>query len=123
MDEKIKDEANYLEQVAHFTEVSPSQADQLLAAGQGQVVYIGRQNCPYCRKFVAKLSALAQRHDLQVHYVQANHPEYSDDIASFRDKYGIQTVPGLLYSLGNELRVRTDSTMTEAEILAFVDAE
>ncbi len=52
--------ANYLEQVKVFQAVSPEEAKALMDAKDGGILFIGRESCPYCRRFVAKLSPLAQ---------------------------------------------------------------
>ena len=57
--DKEKEIEQYLEDVKVFNETTPEEAEQLLEAKEGHIVYIGRETCPYCRKFVRKLSSLA----------------------------------------------------------------
>lgn len=123
MDKELEME-QYLEEVQVFNEVTPEKADSLLEAKEGNIVYIGRETCPYCRKFVRKLSPLAEENDLHINYVHAQHPEYEEQIKELRDKYDVPTVPGLLYSSESAgVLVKCDSSMSEEEILKMIEAE
>lgn len=112
----------YLEQAKIFNEVTPEEANQLLEEQAGNIVYIGRETCPYCRKFVAKLSEVAKEKQLTINYVHAQHPDYADSIQEFRTKYNVPTVPGFLYSDADQLKVKCDSSLTKEDIAAFVNA-
>lgn len=120
--EKEQEIETFLEQVKVFTETTPEEADQLLEAKEGNIVFVGRETCPYCRRFVAKLSPLAEEHRLTVHYVHSKHPDYTDEIETFREKYDVPTVPGLLYSSDSAgLVVKCDSSLTPEEILEITE--
>lgn len=112
----------YLEQVKSFNRVTPEAANQLLEEQAGHIVFIGRETCGYCRKFVATLSEVAQDKNLTINYVHAQDPDYADSIQEFRIKYNIPTVPGFLYSDANQLKVKCDSSLTKEAIAAFVNA-
>lgn len=115
---------DYLEEVKVFKEVTPERADRLLANEQGITVYIGLKDCPYCRKFVHTLSPLAKEKDLEVYYVNAKDEKHEEEIKEFREKYNLKTVPGLLYSSETAgLVVKTDSSLSEAEIMRLIEAE
>lgn len=121
---KQKDIETYLEQVKIFTETTPAEADQLLEDGENNVVYIGRETCPYCRRFVGKLSKLAEDHNVKVHYVHSKHPDYTDEIKTLREKYDVPTVPGLLYSSKSAgLVVKCDSSLEPEEILEIIEVK
>lgn len=122
--DKEKEIEQYLEDVKVFNETTPEEAEQLLEAKEDHIVYIGRETCPYCRKFVRKLSPLATEKDLQINYVHARHPEYEEQVNELREKYDVPTVPGLLYSSeAAGILVKCDSSMTEEEILEMVEAK
>ena len=93
--------ANYLEQVKVFQAVSPEEAKALMDAKDGGILFIGRESCPYCRRFVAKLSPLAQEAGLKVAYLHSQNPDFL-----FSDKEGVH--------------VKCDSSLSPEEILAFV---
>lgn len=123
-EKKQQDIETYLEQVKIFTETTPAEADQLLEAKEGNIVFIGRETCPYCRRFVGKLSKLAEEHKLQVHYVHSKHPDYTDEIETLREKYDVPTVPGLLYSSESAgLVVKCDSSLEPEEILEIIEVK
>lgn len=114
----------YLGEVKVFKETTPEEAEKLLEAKDGNIVYIGRETCPYCRRFVKKLSPLAKEHDLEVHYVHAQHPEYEEQVNELRDKYDVPTIPGLLYSSETAgIVVKCDSSLEPEEILEIVEAD
>lgn len=123
-EKKQQDIETYLEQVKIFTETTPAEADQLLEAKEGNIVFIGRETCPYCRRFVGKLSNLAEEHNLKVHYVHSKHPDYTDEIETLREKYDVPTVPGLLYSSESAgLVVKCDSSLEPEEILEIIEVK
>lgn len=114
----------YLGEVKIFKETTPKEAEELLEAKDGNIVFIGRETCPYCRRFVKKLSPLAEEHNLEVHYVHAQHPEYEEQVNELRDKYDVPTIPGLLYSSETAgIVVKCDSSLEPEEILAIVEAD
>lgn len=113
----------YLEEIEVFQQVRPEDADNLLEINAGHIIYIGRETCPYCRKFVRKLSPLAKEHDLTINYVHSQHPKYKEQVDELREKYDVPTVPGLLYSSETAgLVVKCDSSLTPEEILEIVEA-
>ena len=122
-DKEVEHEVDvYLDEVKSFTEVTPEKADELLEANAGNIVFIGRETCPYCRRFVHKLSPLAEEYNLDVNYVHSQHPEYEDQVDTLREKYDVPTVPGLLYSSESAgLVVKCDSSLEPEEILEIVE--
>lgn len=113
----------YLGEAKSFEETTPKEADELLEAKEGNIVYIGRETCPYCRRFVKTLGPLAKEHHLKIHYVHAQHPEYEQEVNELRDKYDVPTVPGLLYSSETAgMVVKCDSSLDAEEILEIVEA-
>lgn len=117
-----REKETFLEQVADFTEVTPEEANQLLEVKEGNIVFIGRETCPYSRLFVRKLSPLAEEHRLTVHFLHSKHPDYTDEIEAFREKYDVPTVPGFLYSSESAgLVVKCDSSLSPEEILEIVE--
>lgn len=110
----------YLKQASIFQKVTPQQAEVAIEAKTGQIVYIGRETCPYCRRFVAKLSNVAQENQLTIYYLHSQQADTLEAVQALRDRYDVPTVPGFIYSDVQGVHVRCDSSMTEAEILAFV---
>ncbi|MBN7575763.1 thiol reductase thioredoxin [Clostridium sp. 2-1] len=110
------EEDNYEENVKLFEKVISTQAEELLSNKDLAVIYIGRATCPFCRKFAKKLSALTNKINTTIYYVDSSN--FSDNsIGSFREKYNIVTVPGFIVSKKGEIEVRCDSSLSENEIL------
>ena len=113
----------YLGQVDVFNEIRPKKAEELLEAKEGHIVYIGRETCPYSRRFVDTLSPLAEENDLEVNYVHSEHPNYEEEVNELREKYDVETVPGFLYSSESAgIVVKCDSSLDAQEILDIVEA-
>lgn len=113
---------DYQEEVKPFNKTTPEEADRLLETKTGKIIYIGFDTCPYCRKFVHKLSPLAEEKELKIHYVDAKDSDYSEEIKAFREKYHVETVPGFLYSSETAgLIVKHDSSLTPEQILDIIE--
>ncbi|MDO4536522.1 MAG: hypothetical protein Q4B63_12055, partial [Clostridium perfringens] len=109
----------YQENIKSFKKVLSSEADTLLSNGDLAAVYIGRETCPFCRKFAKTLSGLTNKINTTIYYVDSEN--FSDDeIGSFRGKYKVVTVPGFIVSKNGEVEVRCDSSTPEDEILNMV---
>ena len=109
----------YKEDISLFKEVFSEEADKLLSNENLAVVYIGRETCPYCRKFAKKLSGLVNEINTTIYYVDSNNPS-DNEIASFREKYNIVTVPGFIVNKNGDIEVRCDSSTPEDEILEMI---
>ena len=122
--DKQKAMDTFLEQVEAFTEVTPEEADELLTAKEGNVVFIGRETCPYSRRFAGTLTDLVKEYNLDINFLHSKKPDYEDEIQEFRDKYNVPTVPGFLYSSESAgILVKCDSSMNAEEILEMIEVE
>ena len=113
------EEYSYKEDVSLFTKILSGEADKLLSNEDLAVIYIGRETCPYCRKFAKKLSGLVSEINSTIYYVDSNNLSDSE-LSSFREKYNIVTVPGFIVGKNGEIEVRCDSSTPEDEILAMI---
>lgn len=122
--DKQKAMDTFLEQVRAFTEVTPEAADELLTVKEGNIVFIGRETCPYSRRFAGTLTDVVNEYDLDINFLHSRNPDYEDEIQEFRDKYDVPTVPGFLYSSASAgILVKCDSSMNATEILEMVEVE
>lgn len=122
--DKQKAMDTFLEQVEAFTEVTPEEADELLTAKEGNIVFIGRETCPYSRRFAGTLTDVVNEYDLDINFLHSRNPDYEDEIQEFRDKYNVPTVPGFLYSSESAgILVKCDSSMNAEEILEMIEVE
>lgn len=122
--DKQKAMDTFLEQVEAFTEVTPEEADELLTAKEGNIVFIGRETCPYSRRFSDTLTDVVKEYNLDINFLHSKKPDYEDEIQEFRDKYNVPTVPGFLYSSESAgILVKCDSSMNAEEILEMIEVE
>lgn len=115
----MAEEYSYKEDVSLFTNILSDEADKLLSNEDLAVIYIGRETCPYCRKFAKKLSGLVNEINTTIYYVDSSNLSDSE-LSSFREKYNIVTVPGFIVGKNREIEVRCDSSTPEDEILAMI---
>ena len=112
-------EDTYKEDIKSFKQIHSTEADKLLSSEKLTVVYIGRETCPYCRKFAKKLGNLYNTLNTTIYYV--NSADSSDnDISSLREKYHVVTVPGFIVSKNGKCETRCDSSMSEDEIINMI---
>ena len=102
-----------------YTTVTPEQAKQLLEAKEGALLFIGRESCPYCRRFSTKLYDLVKSHQLEVNFLHSQKVDTLDKVQALREQYGVKTVPGFLVASPEGVKVKCDSSMSPEEILAF----
>lgn len=118
--EEIKE---YMNDILTFIPVSPEETERLIEAKEGNIVLVGRETCPYTRRFVKKLSKISKDNNLTIHYLHSKTEETLEVVNALREKYDIPTVPGLVYSdESNGIKVRCNSMMTPEEIIEFVHA-
>ena len=48
----------YKEDIQQFSKISTTEAESLISTDKLAIIYIGRESCPFCRKFAKKLSNL-----------------------------------------------------------------
>ncbi len=109
----------YKENIKSFKIVESKDADKLLESENLSVVYIGRETCPFCRKFAKKLSSLTNKINTDIYYVNSDNLS-DNEVKSFREKYNVLTVPGFIVSKNKEVKVRCDSSTPEDEILNMI---
>lgn len=106
----------YHEDIKLFNKVSSTEAKHLLSTENLAIVYIGRETCPFCRKFAKKLSGLVPEMNTTIYYVDSSNTS-DTEINSFREQYDIVTVPGFIVSKNGKITVRCDSSTPESELL------
>ncbi|PIC63737.1 thiol reductase thioredoxin [Sporosarcina sp. P13] len=111
----------YEETVASFEKIDSARAQELVNGEGEAVIYIGKSVCPYCQLFVGKLKKVAGETNTTIYYVNSVEPSDMEGISAFRKKYDIPTVPGFIYTNGDTVNVKCDSSMPEEEIKAFMN--
>ncbi|MGX7108441.1 thioredoxin fold domain-containing protein [Facklamia miroungae] len=110
---------DFNEAVQHFNRIDSQEAKQLIEAREGNLVFVGRETCPYCRLFVGKLAEAAVTADLTVNFLHSQDSQDLKGTQAFRDQYELKTVPSLVFSDQNRIATVSDSAMTVEEIIAF----
>ena len=111
----------FFEAVEKFEKKSIKEVESLISNGEEVVLFIGRPTCPYCRRFAPKMNEARQALNKPAIFVNSEDVTQLNEIQSFRQKYGIPTVPGLLVAKGGEARVVCDSSISVEDIIAFVN--
>lgn len=104
--------------IQDFITIDVEQAQTLLSAKEGGILFIGRATCPYCNRFAPKLHKVAKEKQVPIHFLDSS--QASPELQALRDHYQVPTVPGLLVAKADGVQVRCDSSMTEKEITAFI---
>lgn len=108
----------FVQAVQDFIETTPQEAETLLNQA-GTIIFVGRKSCSYCWRFAATLHEVQQQKDLTIYWLNSEANEYYEELQNLRSKYGVVTVPGLLYSNHSGVQVRCDSSMSSEEIINF----
>lgn len=106
--------------ISVLTEVTVADAEQVIQNQQTATYFIGRRTCPYCRLFVEKLARVVEATGELVYFINREAPDQLAALTTFRQRYGIVTVPGFVRVSAGQVQVRCDSSMSEAEIEAMM---
>lgn len=112
----------FAKDIQGLTPVQVSRAEQAIADKETATFFLGRSTCPYCRRFATKLAAVVAETGATVYFINSEEAGQASQLADFRGRYTIPTVPGFVHVANGEVAVRCDSSMTEAEIKAFMGA-
>lgn len=111
----------YEENVASFERIDSAKAEELINGEAEAVIYVGKSVCPFCQAFVKKLEKVANETATTIYHVNSVEESDMEGIKAFRTKYDIPTVPGFIYTNGETVNVKCDSTMSEEEIKEFMN--
>lgn len=105
--------------ISDFENITSSTAFEKISNKEDLVIFVGKSVCPFCVKFAPKIANVAKELGQKVYFVDSNNYE-DNELPSFREKYNIVTVPGLLVAKNDEVRVFCDSSKTEEFIKEFI---
>lgn len=103
-----------------LTKTSISRAVEAITNKEDATFFIGRGSCPFCRRFASTLNSVLSQTPSTVYFVNSEDLNELDAIQSFRQKYNIPTVPGFVHVHGDQVFVKCDSSMSPADIKAFM---
>lgn len=112
---------DYKTNIKCMKEVNLSELNKLISKNDRFALYVGRENCPYCRIFVEKIAMLNCKY--QIYYLNSvtDYNSSPDDMRMFRDMYSIDSVPQLLILEGSRVtRLDIKNSTSQLEILEFL---
>ncbi|MBF0715036.1 thioredoxin domain-containing protein [Gemelliphila palaticanis] len=111
---------SFFDSISNFKLVNSSEVTEMINKKENFVLFIGRSSCPFCQRFAPKIGNVSK--ELENNYYFLNSEDFSDTgIASLREKYGVKTVPGLLVFNFENFRVVCDSSLSEEQIINFIN--
>lgn len=84
--------------VAGFIPVDALAAEKAMAAGQDVYLYIGRPTCRWCRRMIPLFAEVAGGRGVEVLYLDSTSTQDDEELAAFRDRHGVKTVPTVFHS-------------------------
>lgn len=110
-----------------FLELSVAEVYEKQNSGDKFFLYIGRNNCPYCLEFIAKLNAVVDTIDTRIYYLDSvdTYDNSSNELKEFRDLYDVETVPAFKLFKGKDVlnSLEISRITTQEEIGKFIKSE
>lgn len=104
-----------------YSKISVKKVEEWIAEGEKLVLMIGYDACPFCNIFEPKLTAVAERLEVSVAFLDTRDLLDFEAVQEFRFRHQISTVPALLVAKGGAVKVVCDSSISEEEIAEFIE--
>lgn len=99
----------YANAVESFDELTVSEANSKVSEREEFLLFVGRPTCEWCRRVAPSLQEVSEDLNLAIFYLDSTDTETESDLANFRDRYDIPTVPAIVL-------FKEDGSFTKIEI-------
>lgn len=107
----------YRKNIENMDLIMPVELQNILDNNEDVYVYFGRETCPSCRSFVAKLNKEILKSSRKIYYIDTEDTKKDKNIQEIRKKYTIKYVPSFLKISSNEQKKYDSRKETLIEFL------
>lgn len=97
----------------NFIRLTAEEVNAKIKEGIPFFLYTGRATCQWCRKMVPILNKVIKEDNIELFYLDSENTEEDEVLSDFRDKFGIKTVPSIIYFKGSENYYTFELNVTE----------
>lgn len=91
----------YQHSILNFTELTAEEVNEKISNDESFFLYVGRVTCQWCRRMVPKLSKIVKTYNIRMYYLDSEESDTNSVLSKFREQYGVESVPQILYFSGN----------------------
>lgn len=103
----------YRHAMLNFTEVETEEVNFKIQNNEQFFLYVGRPTCQWCRRIVPALSSVVKSNSIEMYYLDSQDTEVDTILSDFRKKYGIETVPAIVYFINEKEHYMFELDLTE----------